>query len=156
MADVVGSAPRTRRHETARLRRRRDDLWIGITALLAAMFALPLAQSSWHGPEVAATLAVAATAMLAGQRWAIAVIVIAELLLVPTTWPRAFLPDADLAVRIAALGSLVALVPGVLAMRRAAAALVLVTGRPRTQQTCRRFQLALVVIGVVATVLPAL
>jgi len=154
MADVVGSAPRVHRHETARLRRRRDDFWIAITALVAAMLALPLAQSSWHGPEVAATLAVAATAMLAGQRWAIAVIVISELMLVPTIWPRAFLPDADLLVRLAALGSLAALVPGVLAMRRAAAALVLVTGRPRTRETCRRFHLALLLTGLIATFLP--
>jgi hypothetical protein len=154
MADVVGSAPRVHRHETARLRRRRDDFWIAITALVAAMLALPLAQSSWHGPEVAATLAVAATAMLAGQRWAIAVIVISELMLVPTIWPRAFLPDADLLVRLAALGSLAALVPGVLAMRRAAAALVLVTGRPRTRETCRRFHLGLLLTGLVATFLP--
>lgn len=118
------------------------------------MLALPLAQTSWHGPEVAATLAVAATAMLAGQRWSIAVIVIAELLLVPTIWPRAFLPDAELVVRLAALGSLFALVPGVLAMRRAAAALVLVTGRPRTRETCRRFHIALMLIAVIATCLP--
>jgi hypothetical protein len=156
MADVVGSAPRTLRHETARLRRRRDDVWIAATALVAAMLALPLAQTSWHGPEVAATLAVAATAMFAGQRWSIAVIVIAELMLLPTIWPRAFLPDADLVVRLAALGSLFALVPGVLAMRRAAAALVLVTGRPRTRETCRRFHIALLLIAVIATCLPLL
>ncbi len=155
MGDVVGSAARALRHETARVRRRRD-VWIGASALVAAMLALPFAQSSWHGPEVAAVLAVAATAMLAGQRWAIAVIVIAEMLLVSTVWPRAFLADADLVTRLAALGSLVAIVPGILAMRRAAAALVLVTGRPRTQKTCRRFHAMLVAIGLVATVVPML
>ena len=125
-----------------------------MTALAAAMVALPLSANSWHGPEVAAVLAVAATALLAGQRWAIAVIVVAELLLLPTVWPRAFLADAELGVRIAALASLVALVPGVLSMRRAAAALVLVTGRPRTQQTCRRFHIALAAVAVLGVVLP--
>ncbi len=118
------------------------------------MVALPLSAGSWHGPEVAAVLAVAATALLAGQRWAIAVIVLAELLLLPTMWPRAFLANADLGVRIAALASLVAVVPGVLSMRRAAAALVLVTGRPRTQRTCRRFHVALAAVGVLGLVLP--
>ena len=122
--------------------------------MVAALLALPLAQSSWHGPEVAAVLAVAATALLAGQRWAIAVIVIAELLLMPTIWPRAFFAQSDLVARVAALGSLIAIVPGVLAMRRAAAALVLVTGRRRTRATCRRFHFALMIAGVIAAVLP--
>lgn len=129
-------------------------MWIATTGLIAAMLALPLATSSWHGPEVAAVLAVAATALLAGQRWAIAVIVTAELLLLPTIWPRAFLPGSDLIVRVAALGSLIAVVPGVIAMRRAAAALVLVTGRRRTRATCRRFHAGLVLAGVIATLLP--
>jgi hypothetical protein len=129
-------------------------VWIATTGLIAAMLALPLATSSWHGPEVAAVLAVAATALLAGQRWAIAVIVTAELLLLPTIWPRAFLPGSDLIVRVAALGSLIAVVPGVIAMRRAAAALVLVTGRRRTRATCRRFHAGLVLAGVIATLLP--
>ena len=125
-------------------------MWIAATALIAAMLALPLAPSSWHGPEVAAVLAVSATALLAGLRWAIAVIVIAQLLLLPTIWPRAFLPDNDLGVRLAALGSLIAAVPGIIATRRAAAALVLVTGRRRTQATCRRFHAGLVLAGVIA------
>jgi len=126
--------------------------------MVAAMLVLPLAQSSWHGPEVAAVLAVAATALFAGQRWAIAVIVIAELLLIPTIWPRAFLTtgDGELALRLMAFGSLVAVVPGLLAMRRAAAALVLVGGLRRTRSVCRRFQAGLVVMGLVASILPLL
>jgi hypothetical protein len=98
MADVIAT-PRTERQQTARLRRRRDDVWVATTALVAAMLALPFAQSSWHGPEVAAVLAVAATALLAGQRWAVAVIVVAELMLMPTVWPRAFLGDGMLMAR---------------------------------------------------------
>jgi hypothetical protein len=158
MADAVEAAPVQPRRwrEMARIRRRRSDVWIGTTALLASMLVLPLAPSSWHGPEVAAVLAVSATSLLAGQRWAIAVIVTAQLLLLPTVWPRAFLPGSDLGVRLAALGSLIAMVPGVIATRRAAAALVLVTGRRRTQTTCRRFHAGLVLAGVIAAVLPML
>lgn len=122
--------------------------------MISAMLALPLAQSSWHGPEVAAVLAVSATALFAGQRWAIALIVIAELMLLPTMWPRAFLPEGELVTRLVALGSMVALVPGVLAMRRAAAALVLVTGRRRTRDACRRVHVALVVTALIAVLLP--
>src|SRR2546423_4138960 len=113
MADVLAH-----RRAVARSKRRREDVWIGATALVAAMLALPLAPSSWHGPEVASVLAVSATALLAGERWAVALVVIAELLLLPTIWPRAFL--GGVAVwpgRIAALGSLIAIVPGLLAVR---------------------------------------
>jgi hypothetical protein len=156
--DAVHSSatPIRARRETARLRRRRDDLWIACTALVAALLALPSAQGSWHGPEVSSVLAISATAMLAGQRWAIAVVVIAQLLLLPTMWPRALLADADALTRVVALGSLIAMVPGVLAMRRAAAALVLVTGWERTSRTCRRCHLALLAMGLVVSTLPIL
>lgn len=121
------------------------------------MFALPLAQSSWHGPEVASTLAVSAVALLAGQRWAIAVIVIAELFLLPTIWPRAFFGGVELwPGRIAALGSLAAIVPGLLSARRAAAALVIITGMSRTRVTCRRFQYGFVALGLLTVLLPLL
>ena len=122
--------------------------------LFAALVSLPLAPNSWHGPEVASILAVSATALLAGQRWAIAIVVLAELLLIPTIWTRAFMPAGGLAIHLAALGALIAVVPGLLAMRRAAAALVLVTGRPRTQQVCRRVQIGLVVTGALMIVIP--
>jgi len=150
----MAEAVRVQRRATAILRRRRDDMWIASTALVAALVALPLGPTSWHGPEVASVLAVAATAMLAGQRWAVAIVVLAELLLLPTIWTRAFLPADGLALQLVALGAMFAIVPGLLAMRRAAAALVLVTGRPRTQRVCRRVQLALVATGLVMSVLP--
>jgi hypothetical protein len=128
-------------------------VWLAGTAIIAAMLALPLAQSTWHGPEVAAVLAVSSTALFAGQRWAIALIVIAELFLLPTVWPRAFL-EGDLGSRCVALVTLAAMVPGVLAMRRAAAVLVVMTGLRRTRQMCRRVHLVLMAICVVAAVVP--
>ncbi len=124
--------------------------------MVAAMLALPLAPSSWHGPEAASVLAVSATALFAGQRWAIALVVMAELLLIPSVLPRAFTTDSALATELMALGSLIAIVPGVLSLRRAAAALVVVTGRPRTQATCRRFHTLLVLTGIVTCALPLL
>jgi len=154
MADVVAPSGSSARREPQQVKRR-DDLFIALTALIAALCALPLAPSNWHSPEVSATLAVAAIAMLAGQRWAIAVVVIAELLLLPTVWPRA-LGDADQIVRMAALGSVVTVIPGVLAMRRGAAALVLLTGRQRTGRNYRRFQVAMFAFTVFAVLLPLL
>jgi hypothetical protein len=153
MADLATPSPR---RETALIKRRREDVFIAAMALIGAMLALPLAPSSWHGPEVAAVLAVAATAMLAGQRWAIAVVVLAELLLLPTAWPRAFFAQSDEVVRLAAMGTIVTMVPGLLAMRRAAAAMVLVTGWKRTSRVCRRFHAALIGIGVIVATLPIL
>jgi hypothetical protein len=158
MADAVDvvPAPQLERRAAARLRRRREDRWIALTALVAAMLALPLARNSWNGPEVAAVLAVAATAMLAGQRWAIAVVVLAEVLLAPTVVPRMFAAPADLTAGITGLVATAALVPGLFAMRRAAAALVLIAGWERTRATCRRFHAGLIAAGVLAAMLPIL
>lgn len=121
------------------------------------MLALPLAASSWNGPEVSATLAVAATCLLAGHRWAIALVAFAELLLAPTLAVAAFHGGLDLwPGRICALVGLLATVPGLLAMRRAAAAVVLITGIERTNRMCRRVHTSLVAIAVIAIVLPLL
>ena len=151
----VTAHPRLQRHATAKLKLRRGDLWIALTALVAAMLALPFAQNSWNGPEVAAVLAVSATAMLAGQRWAIALVVIAELMLVPTIVPRAF-AGGELWLGAVNFVSLAMLVPGLLATRRAAAALVLLSGWRRTQRTCRRFHLALMFALTLVGLLPIL
>jgi hypothetical protein len=149
MADVVA------RRVLAKQRYRNGELWIAISAIAAAMLALPFAQNSWNGPEVASVLAVSATAMLAGQRWAIALVVIAELLLVPTVVPRAF-AGGPLGAGIVHLLSVGMIVPGLLSMRRAAAALVLLTGWRRTQRTCRRFHYALVFGLTLVAMLPFL
>jgi hypothetical protein len=165
MADAIDSLrgedtraaplPRDQARATSWRRRHRKDARLAWTGLISGLLALPLAQSSWHGPEVAAVLTVSAIALFAGQRWAIALIVIAELFLLPTVWPRAVLAG-DLASRTIALATLAAIVPGVLAMRRAAAVLVLLTGRRRTQQVCRRVHAGLVAIGVIAVIVPLL
>lgn len=138
-------------------KRRRGDLWIAVTTLIAALLALPLSQSSWHGSEVAAVLAVSATAMLAGQRWAISLIGMAELMLAPTLAVKAF--SGGLALwpgRIIALVALAATVPGLLRLRRAAAALVVMAGQQRTPDTCRQAYVALMILATVALVLPVL
>jgi hypothetical protein len=152
---VAPRLPAQRRRLPARLRRHRNDAWLATSGMFCALLALPLAQSSWHGPEVAAVLAVSATALFAGQRWAIALVVIAELFLIPTVWPRAFL-GGDLISRVVALVTLVSIVPGVLAMRRAAAVLVVMTGQRRTRVMCRRVHAGLIAITVMAVVVPLL
>jgi uncharacterized membrane protein YjjB (DUF3815 family) len=142
-----------RRQAIVRQRRQRRDAWLAATAMLGALLALPLAQTTWHGPEVAAVLAIAATAQFAGHRWAIAVIVIAELFLLPTVWPRAFL-EGELESRVVALATLVAMVPSLLAMRRAAAVLAVLTGRRHPRVKRRLIHAGLMVSCVIAVVLP--
>lgn len=137
------------------MRMHRKDAWLACTALMVAFLVLPLAQSTWHGPEVAAVMAIAATSLFAGHRWAISVIVIAELFLLPTVWPRAFL-EGELDSRLVALVTLFAMVPGLLAMRRAAAVLVLMTCRQRTRVKCRRVHLGMMAICVLAIAIPLL
>lgn len=131
------------------------DGWLAWTGLAGAGLALPLAQGAWHGPEFAAILAVSAIALLAGQRWAIAAIVLAELCLLPTVWPRAVLENGAIS-RLIAFATLAAIVPGVRAMPRAAIALVGVTGRGPTERRCRHTHIGLVAIGIIATIAPLL
>lgn len=164
MADVLASpTERLVRRDAMRARRRRADLAIALSALGAAMLSLPLAQNMWHGPEVAATLAVAATAMLAGERWALALVVLAQLMLAPTIVPTALFgtsatsifgvgPFAQITAWIALLGCM----PGMLAMRRAAATMVLVTGWRRTKHSVRGTALGLVACGALAAIVPFL
>jgi hypothetical protein len=150
---VAGGTQGSLRTLDPRLPLLRNDTWLAMTGLVGALLALPLAQSSWHGPEVAAVLAVSATAMFAGQRWAIALVVIAELFLLPTVWPRAFF-GSDPSAQLIAVATLAAIVPGVLAMRRAAVVLVMMSGQRRTQQLCRRVHAGLILIIVVGVIFP--
>lgn len=167
MADVIAlptpPPSRAARRADLRARRRNADLAIALSALVASMVSLPLAQNIWHGPEVAATLAVAAVAMLAGQRWAIALVVLAELMLLPTIVPTALFgtsstsifgvgPLAQIMAWLAIAGSL----PGLVAMRRGAAAMVIVTGWRRTRRTVRGTAFGLIACGAIAAIVPFL
>jgi hypothetical protein len=136
-------------------RAHRNDGWLALSGLVGAGMALPLAQGAWHGPEFAAILAVSAIALLAGQRWAIAAIVMAELCLLPTVCPRVVL-ESGLISRLIAFATLTAIIPGVLAMPRAAVALVGVTGRGQTERSCRQARIGMVALGIAAVVLPLL
>lgn len=90
----------------------------GWASLFAALLALPLSQTSWQSPEIAAVLAVAAVAVLAGHRWALAIIALAELCLLPSMLPRLGPSSAD-EVRLAAGGCALAMAPGLLGVRHA-------------------------------------
>lgn len=133
----------------------KGDVWIALTALTAAMLALPLGQNNWHGPEVAATLAVSATAMLAGQRWAIALVVLTEMLIVPTILPRAVMGGDTFSI-VTGAAAMLAIVPGLLAMPRAADAMVQLTGWERTLRTRRRFHAGLIGAAALAAIVPFL
>lgn len=140
------------------MRREREhhrEGWLALSGLVSAGLALPLAPSAWHGPEVAAILAVAAIALLAGQRWAVAVIVLAQLCLLPTVWPRAVL-GAGGSPRLISLATLTAIIPGMLAMPRAAVALAAMTGHDQTERICRCTHVCLLAIGVFAVLAPLL
>ena len=131
------------------------DGWLALTGLVTASLALPLAPSTWHGPEVAAVLAVAAVSLLAGQRWAVAVIVLADLSLLPTVWPRAVLGPGGVP-RLIALATLVAIIPGVQAVPRAATVLTAMLGRTGTERAYRYAHLGLLALGVFAVLAPLL
>src|SRR4051812_26896501 len=138
-----------------RQREHHREGWLALSGLVSAGLALPLAPSAWHGPEVAAILAVAAISLLAGQRWAVAVIVLAELCLLPTVWPRAVLGVGG-SPRLIALVTLTAIAPGLWAMPRAAVALAAMAGHGGTERICRCTHIGLLAISVFAVLAPLL
>ncbi|MEZ4367215.1 MAG: hypothetical protein R2939_13165 [Kofleriaceae bacterium] len=141
------------RHQVFRSRRWQRDARLGTAALVAAVLALPLSPSS-HSAEIAAVLAIAAVALLAEHRWAVALIVVGELLLFPWLMVRVASPamTGD-AAHLAASGAALAMVPGLLSTRRGAAALVALTGVPRRRARCRLAHGALAACAVVGTVI---
>lgn len=133
----------------------RREGWLALSGLVSAGLALPLAQSAWHGPEVAAIVAVASVSLLAGQRWPVAVIVLGQVFLLPTVVQRAVLGPGGVP-RLVAIATILVIVPALLALPRALAALTSITGRTGTERMYRHAQLGLLAIVVVAVVTPLL
>ncbi|KAB2888651.1 MAG: hypothetical protein F9K40_20335, partial [Kofleriaceae bacterium] len=71
-------------------RRRRREMFLGLTGLAAALAALPLPTHA-NSPELGATLAIASIALMTGHRWGLAVLVVAEIFLIGALYPLAFL-----------------------------------------------------------------
>ncbi len=137
-------------------RRLRRERWLGLTGLIAALAALPLPTHA-HSPELAATLAIGSIALLAGHRWGLAVMVLAEIFLIGAVWPLAFLAvppsvPAQIAVAVSVAGAL----PGLLSLGRAAAEIVELIGARRTRRATRVTQTLLGIAAVLTWTLPLL
>ncbi len=135
-------------------RRRRREVWLGLTGLAAALAALPLPTHA-HSPELGATLAIASIALLTGHRWGLAVLVVAEIFLIGALYPTAFLTyppsiPALVAVFISVLGA----VPGLASLGRAAAEMVELVGLRRTTRARRVAHAGLLALCAVAWLLP--
>ena len=116
--------------------------------MLAAFAMLPLAA---HGgsAEITSALAVACVAVLAGHGWALPMVVVADVLLLPDQLAR-IAASSGHGVEAAACGLAVLLmVPGLLAIRRAAAGIVAAMGLERRRSRVRIAQLAVIVSGAV-------
>jgi len=134
---------------------RRREVWVAVTALIAACAALPL-PSHAHSAELAAVLAIGAVAALAGHRWGLAVVVLAEVALVASVWPLAILArppsvPAQIAVAVACLGA----VPGVARLVRGDDAVLELLGvtSPRWRRPTSR---GLIVLSAVVLAWPLL
>src|SRR5690242_10585729 len=135
-------------------RRLRRERWLGLTGLAAALAALPLPTHA-HSPELAATLAIGSIALLAGHRWGLAVMVVAEIFLIGAVWPLAILArPPSLAAQIAVGVSVIGAVPGLLALGRAAAELVELIGARRTRRATRVADAGLALVALVVWVMP--
>jgi hypothetical protein len=143
-------------HADLRKRLVHHDRLVALTGLASAFSALPLSRTM-HGPEAAATLAVAAIALLAGQRWALGLVAVSELLLLAAL--ASFVHAADLATATSYLlvtTSAAMMIPGLWSLRRAASTLVCLFPRYRNQKNCRRVFSALRATAAVALLVPFL
>lgn len=100
-------------------------------------------------------LAVSATALLAGQRWAIGLVVFSELLLVPALLPRLWVTPPDIGAHAAIVIASLSAIPGIIAIRRGAAAMVLITGVARSARVCRITAVAMVACSLATTIASA-
>lgn len=135
IAIAYADHPRKRARTMALAKLRLKDRVLGGSSLAAALAAMPLARTE-HGPEAAATLAVAAIALLAGHRWAVGLIGLATILLAAALaqrWPLCVTPLQQAFCFTSAL----CLLPGLAALRRSAAALVVMAPVRRTPRSCR-------------------
>lgn len=129
---------------------------MGATGLAAALAALPLPTHA-HSPELAATLAIGAIALIAGHRWGLAVLVVAEIFLIGAVWPLAFLAHPpSVAAQIAVTISLAGAIPGLRSLGRAAAEMVELVGARRTRRATRLARAALVALAGFAWLVPLL
>ena len=129
---------------------------LAITGLAAALAAMPLPGNA-HSPELAATLAMGELALLAGHRWGLAILIVAEIFLIGAVYPLAFLARppsvaAQIAVAISVLGA----VPGLLSLRRGAAEVLGLCGLRRTRRATTIAKLALAATSVIVWALPLL
>jgi hypothetical protein len=119
------------------------DLWVGALGLIAACAVLPLPTVA-STPEIASVLAVAAVALLAGQRWALPVVVLADVALIGALWPRAMTYPPSTLAQAGVLLGLAGALPGTVVIGRAAPALAEVLGR--TSERAKAASLAMIVL----------
>lgn len=110
-----------------------------MSAAVTVALALPFATVR---ADAVAVLALAAVALLAGQRWALGIAVVASLMVVRSLLPLAIHQPLGAGGLIAALAVLATL-PALFELRRAAAALALLARAPRTRARCRLITFAL-------------
>jgi hypothetical protein len=95
------------------------NLVVGLLGLVAALAVLPL-PTVGQTPEIASILAISAVALLAGQRWALPVVVLADVALIGALWPRAVAIPPDQLAQVGVLLGIAGTLPGLIALGRAA------------------------------------
>ncbi len=98
---------------------RNPAIWVAGTGLLGAIAVMLLPGELGQSPEIAAVLAVGALALMAGHKWALLIVALADAMLVGRVWPVIAFPDnqSSLAVVIAMV-ALLAAVPGMVQLGR--------------------------------------
>jgi hypothetical protein len=126
---------------------------VAVAGLVAALCALPLPPIG-SGPEIASTLAVCSVIALAGVRWAIALVVATEALLIATFWPFVIAGDGEHTLRLLGAVSGLATLPGLWSIGRAAPHMLELFGLERSPNAARAAQRVLAAGALVVIALP--
>jgi hypothetical protein len=98
---------------------RNPAIWVAGTGLLGAILVMLLPGTLGQSSEIAAVLAVGALAMLAGHKWALLIVALADAMLVGRVWPVIAFPEHQSSVAVAiAMFALLAAVPGLVQLGR--------------------------------------
>jgi hypothetical protein len=127
---------------------------VAVSALVAALCALPLPPIS-NGPEIASSLAVGAVIVLAGLRWGLALLGVTAALLIVTFAPFVLYDgDAGDPLRVVGAIAMLAALPSLWSIRRAAPHWLELAGLRRGPSAFRTARRTLVAGALVILALP--
>ena len=149
---MTARGPRTQAFATTAIFAEPWEKTVTISALVAALVALPLPPVS-HAPEIAATLAVGAIVAMVGLRWGVAILALTDALLIAALWPLVA-HGGGLDVQLPPAAACAAAAPGVFWIGRAAPHALELLGVRRSPRAHRQARAVMTLGAVILVALP--